>query len=283
MKIQLEEIAPNPESSFNIMVNPKLSDFYFWHFHAAFELVFIEADTGPRHVGDHISKYKGSDLVFIGSNIPHLNFDFGVKSSYEKTVLHSEPHFLENSLKKTPELRNINKLFEKSKFGIAFGETTKTNLGLRIKNLYQIDYFDQFIEIIAILNYLSLAEDTSLLHSYPVVNQYNSREQSRMKKLYQFLDEYYLRKIEIAEVAEICNLSEAAFCRFFKKMTKLTFVEFLNHYRINHAKNLLIANKNVSEACFQSGFESLSYFNRTFKKVVKMNPSAFMKTMNNNL
>ena len=66
-------------------------------------------------------------------------------------------------------------------------------------------------------------------------------------------------------------------------MTKLTFVEFLNHYRINHAKNLLIANKNVSEACFQSGFESLSYFNRTFKKVVKMNPSAFMKTMNNNL
>lgn len=280
MKIQLEEIKPNPNSSFNIMVNPKLNDFYFWHFHAAFELVYIEAAIGTRHVGDHISKYFGSDLAFIGSNIPHLNFDFGVKSYYEKTVVHIQPNFLEKSLNQTPELSAIADLFEKAKFGIAFGENVKIEIGQRIKDLHLLDAFNQFLAIISLLQILSTSTDYILLHSYPVVNQHNNREQDRLKKVYQFLDENYLRKIEIAEVAEICSLTNAAFCRFFKKITKLTFIEFLNHYRINHAKNLLATQKNVSEACFQSGFESLSYFNRTFKKVVKMNPSSFIKTLN---
>ncbi|MFN6319936.1 MAG: hypothetical protein ACK4YE_00105, partial [Bacteroidota bacterium] len=63
----LEKISPAPDSSFHIMVNPKLNDFFFWHFHPEIELVFIEGADGTRHVGDHISHYKESDLVLIGS------------------------------------------------------------------------------------------------------------------------------------------------------------------------------------------------------------------------
>ncbi len=281
MKIQLEEIAPKVNSSFNIMVNPRLSDFYFWHFHAAYELVYIEGCEGTRHVGEHISKYVGSDLVFIGSNIPHLNFDYGVKTNYEKRVLHIQPEFLNLSVNNTPELQSIEKLFEKAKFGIAFNENTKKYLSERLKNLYSLDEFQQFLEVLNIFKYLSETNDYQLLHKQPIENQYNSREQLRMKKLYQFLDENYLRKIELNEVAELCNLSNAAFCRFFKQMTKLTFIEFLNHYRINHAKNLLLSGKNVSETCFESGFESLSYFNRIFKKITGENPLRFRNRFGN--
>jgi AraC-like DNA-binding protein len=277
MKIQIEEIAPNENSSFNIMVNPRLSDFYFWHFHEAFELVYIEGCDGTRQVGEHISKYEGSDLVFIGSNIPHLNFDFGVKTDYEKRVLHIQADFLLNSLLKTPELKAINFLFEKAKYGISFGEKTKIALSEKLKNLYLLPIFEQFLEVLSIFQYLAEAIDYELLHSKPIENQYNSRETLRMKKLYQFLDENYLRKIEVNEVADLCNLSKAAFCRFFKQMTKLTFIEFLNNYRINHAKNLLLSGNNVSETCFESGFESLSYFNRTFKKITGENPLVFKR------
>jgi len=60
-------------------------------------------------------------------------------------------------------------------------------------------------------------------------------------------------------------------------MTLLTFVQFVNHYRIDKAKKLLMNGKNVTEACYDCGFESLSYFNRVFKNVTGQNPQTFKK------
>jgi len=65
-------------------------------------------------------------------------------------------------------------------------------------------------------------------------------------------------------------------------MTKLTFTEFVNHYRINKAKKLLLLDHNITEACFECGFESVSYFNRVFKKVTNENPLAFKKRYRSN-
>ena len=96
MKIQLENINPDTNSSFRLLLNPQLNDLFYWHFHPEYELVYIENADGPRHVGEHISQYEGSDLVLIGSNIPHLNFDYGVKSACEKAVLQIHPDFKEN-------------------------------------------------------------------------------------------------------------------------------------------------------------------------------------------
>ncbi|MEL6867759.1 MAG: AraC family transcriptional regulator, partial [Bacteroidota bacterium] len=91
MKTQFENISPDANSSFRLLLNPRLSELFFWHFHPEYELVYIEGANGTRQVGDHISEYQGSDLVFIGSDIPHLNFDYGVKTDYEKVVLHIHP------------------------------------------------------------------------------------------------------------------------------------------------------------------------------------------------
>ena len=79
------------------------------------------------------------------------------------------------------------------------------------------------------------------------------------------------------EIVALTNLSNASFCRYFKKMTSMTFTEFLNQYRINTAKRLLLKHCNVSEACYESGFENLSHFNKTFKKLSGENPKDFRK------
>lgn len=276
MNIILEEFTINSQSSFRVF-RPRLSQVFYWHFHPEFELVFIEGTGGTRHVGEHISRFEQSDLVFIGSNIPHLNFDYLVKTDYEKVVLQVRQDFLQNAFGNTPELEAIFKLFTLSQHGIAFGEKTKNVIGEKLKSLEKLNYFEQFLEILSILQYLGNTKDFVLLHEKPVENQYNKKDQERIKRLYQFIDENYQRKIELQEVAEMSNLSEAAFCRYFKKMTKLTFIEFLNHYRINQAKNLLLLDKNITETCFDCGFESLSYFNRTFKKLTSENPLAFKK------
>ncbi|TAE59093.1 MAG: AraC family transcriptional regulator [Bacteroidetes bacterium] len=277
MRIQYEDILPDANSSFRLMVNPRLNDFFFWHSHPEYELVYIEGANGTRHVGEHISRYTGSDLVFIGSNIPHLNFDYGVKTDYEKVVLHIRQDFLSQGFAGAPELSGIRELFEQARKGIAYGEATKAQVGARMKQLQGLAPFEQFLEVLQLMQALALAPDKALLHSQPIENQYTQREQDRLRRLYQFIDESYRRKIGIPEAASLSNLSSAAFCRYFKKMTRLTFTEFLNRYRINQAKNLLLAGSNVSEACFECGFESLSYFNRTFKKITGVNPLAFKK------
>ncbi len=279
MKIQLENIQKSEESSFHLMLTPRLNDFYFWHFHPEYELVYIENADGKRHVGEHIARYEGSDLVLIGPNIPHLNFDYGVKTDYTKIVLHLPQHFLQENLTATPELKDIAQLFEQSNRGIAFTGKTKENIGNRLKKLHLLPFFEQFLEVLSILNTLAQSDEKTFLHETPVKNQYNKKAQERLRLLYQYIDDHYQQKIEIPEIAAFCNMTEAAFCRHFKKITHLTFTYFLNHYRINQAKRLLLLDKTVSEVCYECGYESLSYFNRVFKKITSENPLAFRKKM----
>ena len=80
MKLSFEQISPDADSSFHILLTPHLENVFLWHYHPEYEIVYITGASGTRHVGDHISRYEGSDLVFIGPNIPHLNFDYGVKT-----------------------------------------------------------------------------------------------------------------------------------------------------------------------------------------------------------
>ena len=68
------------------------------------------------------------------------------------------------------------------------------------------------------------------------------------------------------KLPKLCHLTTAAFCRYFKKSTHYTFTDFLNQFRINQSKKLLLQDKTVTEACYESGFENISYFNKTFKK-----------------
>jgi AraC-like DNA-binding protein len=278
MKTELERIIAHENSSLRLMVNPNLSDFFFWHFHPEYELVLIDGANGTRHVGKHISRYEESDLVFIGSNIPHLNFDYGIKTPYEKIVVYLKPEFLKEAFSSTPELHAVHLLFEESKQGVAFGKKAILLVGGRLKKLHTLGYFEQFLEILSILQLLSDSTEKELLHNHPVENPHTQKEQGRLKTIYQFLDDHYHRKIELSEVAAMSNLTNAAFCRYFKRMTKLTFTEFVNHYRIDKAKNLLRHDNNITETCFQCGFESISYFNKIFKKVTGVNPLAFKKT-----
>jgi AraC-like DNA-binding protein len=277
VKTELEQITPASNSSFRLMVNPNLSDFFFWHFHPEYELVFINGANGTRHVGQHISKYLGSDLVFIGSNIPHLNFDYGVKTPYEKMVVHIKPHFLQEPMTSTPELSAIHQLFELSRHGIAFGQRCKEAVGERLQKLHLLSCFDQFVELLSIFQILATSNEIELLHTHPVVNPHNEKEQGRLRAIYLFLDNNYQRKIELAEVARLSNLTTPAFCRYFKRITRLTFTEFVNHYRVDKAKKLLRQDFNITETCFQCGFESISYFNKVFRKVTGENPLAFKK------
>ncbi|MFK7933287.1 MAG: AraC family transcriptional regulator [Saprospiraceae bacterium] len=275
MKVQLETITSQVNRSFSMMFNPRLSDLFFWHFHPEYELVYIEAAKGTRHVGEHISTYEGSDLVLIGSDIPHLNFDYGVQTDYQKVVIHLKKEFVEQHFRQAPELTAIKMLFEKSKRGVAFSGETTAMIGEKLFGLEHLQPFEQYLQLIEILQLIAEIKSVELLHEKPYLNQFSSKEQERLRLIHAFIDNNYHRKIELTELADLCFMTKEAFCRYFKKMTHYTFIDFLNRYRISHSKRYLMAGERVSDACYQSGFQSLSYFNRIFKKITNENPSKF--------
>lgn len=277
MKVVIEDIKRLAGSSFRILVNPKLNDFYYWHFHPEYELTYIVAPSGNLRIGNYIGQFEESDLVFIGSNIPHLNFDYGIKTEYEKVVLQIKEDFFKNDFISTPELTSIYQLFENSKKVISFQGKTKKIVGNRLQSLHHLPHFEQFIEVLSLFQILATSNEITLLHENPIENLYNNKEQLRLKVVYKFIEDNFQRAISIEEISNLTHLSKAAFCRYFKKMTRLTFTEFLNQYRIEHAKRVLKSDKNVTETCYECGFESLSYFNRIFKKVVGENPLQFKK------
>ncbi|GAB4038118.1 helix-turn-helix domain-containing protein [Spirosoma gilvum] len=277
MKVVLEEISPDVNSSFHLLLTPHLSEVFLWHYHPEYEIVYIEGASGTRHVGDHISRYEGSDLVFIGPNIPHLNFDYGVQTEHQKVVVQLKQNFLGDTLWQAPEFNAITTLFERAKSGVSFYGQTKQDVGEQLKKLTQLSPFERLMKLLTIFQQLATSTEWTSLQGEAVTNAYNLTEQLRLKKVNQFIAEQYTRKIEIDEVAAVANLTKAAFCRYFKRMTHLTFTQFLNQYRVNQAQKLLLVDQTVSEACFACGFESLSYFTKIFRRVTGENPLQFKK------
>ena len=277
MKIIREEIIPNQGSSFKVLLTPGLNDTFLWHFHPEYEIVFVEGTSGTRHVGDHISVYEGSDLVFIGPNIPHLNFDYGVRTECEQVIIQMKENFLGKDFLDIPEFRSIKTLFDQSHYGLSFTGITKQIVGKKLKELPGLDHFDQLMSLLHILKLLANSDQVHILNTIPAGNKSLQKEQHRMNSIYNYVEMHFDQKPDVNFIAEQVNLTTAAFCRFFKKNTKMTFTDFVNQYRVNQAKNYLLQDKTVSETCFAVGFESLSYFNKLFKKIVGENPSEFKK------
>jgi AraC-like DNA-binding protein len=277
MKIQLEKVSPDAGSSFRILQNPRLHDQFFWHYHPEYELIFIQGANGTRHIGSHISRYYGSDLVFMGPNIPHLNFDYGIRTDYEKIVVQLKEDFLQDALIQIPELADIRHLFIKARNVVLFDGETKTRAGNMLKELGTLTHFRQFIHLLEIFQLLATSAESQVLHIEPVGQQYNLKEQQRIRKIYHYVETNYREKIHPQQMADLCHLSMPAFCRYFKKMTNMTFTDFINQYRVNQSKKFLLQDYNVTEACYESGFTNLSYFNKTFNRYAGENPMQFKK------
>ena len=98
-------------------------------------MVYINKGKGKRHIGNHLSYYNNSQLLLLGSNLPHYGFVDRLSLNGFETVVHFKPDFLGSNFFSTPEMKSIDQLLERSKMGVLFGKRTKEKLGLKIEQL----------------------------------------------------------------------------------------------------------------------------------------------------
>lgn len=276
MKIQKEIVLPGPGQSFKLF-QPSLKNYFFWHYHPEYELVYVEAVTGIRHVGQHISSFMESDLVLIGPNVPHLNFDYGIETEYHQIVVQLKQNFLGDAFKETPEFSKINELFEKAYLGLSFTGETKRTVAKMLEKIQVLPHFEQLLNLLEVFHTLATSREVIELNEKDTSVKLFMDDKIRMGSVYQYIHANYDKDTDVNVVAANVHLSTPAFCRYFKKQTKMTFTDFVNQYRIAQAKTLLLKDLSVSEVCYEVGFESLSHFNKLFKKLTGHNPSVFKK------
>ncbi|MEN4762240.1 AraC family transcriptional regulator [Chryseobacterium sp. C39-AII1] len=276
MKIQKEIIEFEEGKSFKLF-SPSLKNCFFWHYHPEIELVYVEACNGIRHVGKNISDFEGSDLLLIGSNIPHLNFDYKIQTECKQLVLQMREDFLQNIILPVPEFDMIKKLLDRSYLGLSFSGETKRIVVEKLHLIKDKNSFESLIGLINILHILAHSTEVKELNNEDTRIKWFLNDKIRMGTIYDYIHENYDKNPNVNIIAENVNLSTPAFCRYFKKQTNMTFTDFVNNYRINQAKLLLLQNEGITEVCFQVGFESLSYFNKLFKKFMNETPTEFKK------
>ncbi|WP_286130453.1 AraC family transcriptional regulator [Solirubrum puertoriconensis] len=248
-----------------------------WHYHPEYELVYLPHGRGRRHIGQHVSRYQGGELVFIGPNLPHLSFSYGRQDDFEQIVVQLRADFLGEAFLQRPELAAIQQLFLRAHQGLGFGPTTRRVAGEKLQLLPEALPFERLLLLLEVLQQLALAEDAFTLHAGSPGQGLRGQEHERLSRVYQFVQEHYQAEVAVEEVAGLVHLSVPAFCRFFKRATGQTLTEFVQEYRVSQACLLLLEDKPITEVSYASGFHNLSHFNKTFRKLTGQSPSEYRR------
>lgn len=119
-----------------------------------------------------------------------------------------------------------------------------------------------------------------LYHPSPGLPSTAVYEQSeRLKKVFTYIEDHYNERIYVSDLAEVLNMSTDNFFKYFKEFTQMTPTEYINHYRISQAETLLKSTDlSVTDISLSTGFDNVSYFIKTFKKLLGITPNRYRKT-----
>lgn len=107
----------------------------------------------------------------------------------------------------------------------------------------------------------------------------NHRRILQLKQALEFMESSYNTPITLEEIAHSVDMSPKYFCKFFQEMTHRTPIDYLNHYRIERAcYQLLTSDQSITEVAYNSGFNDLSYFIKTFKRYKGTTPKKYLKS-----
>lgn len=249
-----------------------------FHFHPEYELTLIVRGEGQRYVGSHVADFSAGDLVFLGANLPHcwVSKPLPEVEMVEAIVIQFDAHFLGENFFDLPEMAAVRTFFEKSKAGIRIVGAEKTHISEQIRQLEHAPPFKKLLGLLAILDSLAHSAELENLDLSYAQNAYSNAETARFQRVFSYLIEHYKRDISLEEMAQVANLTQTSFCRYFKSMTQKTFHEILHEFRIQYACQLLKqTDAPVAQIAFDCGFGDVPYFNKLFKKHKGMAPLAY--------
>lgn len=280
-KPTLEKLTPSFGSSILVKQHLDKADRLnaFWHFHPELELVYVNKGQGKTHIGNHLSYFNNSQLILIGSNLPHNGFADRLTANGSETTVQFKSNFLGNNFVNIPEMVSISSLFERAKKGIRFHVEAKTYIGPKIDKLLNSEGFDRIMQLLEILNYLAKTEDYSILNADGYAFETEAQDSAKVAAVFKYVNKNFQHHIPLDEIADEVSMTVPAFCRYFKKATGKTFTQIVNEYRVVHATKLLSeeSKMSIADVCYECGFNNFSHFNKVFNDITGKSASNYRK------
>lgn len=286
MKV-LQFTIPVADDRAVIVQEDVMPHFYpYLHRHKEAQLIWIKEGEGTLLIDNQMHPFKRNDVFLIAPNQPHLfksNPEYFEEKSdlkIQALMIFFNPNGKLQSFLELPEMHVIKSYLTFAKGGV---KLPIQHIDLVIQKMMSVQYAKnhtlmvQFLELLDMLAQLQGSSET-LAANGPSL--FSESEGIRIGHIYNFLMQHYDRNVMLEEVADEAHMTPQAFCRYFKKHTRQTFVSFLNEIRVNEAcKKLTSGNyENISVVAYNCGFNSLTNFNRVFKTVMKVAPKMYLES-----
>lgn len=256
---------------------------YPLHFHSEFEIIYVKESTGTRIVGNTISKYQAGDILLIGSNLPHFMKSDAIYHTGDTnlrvkgTIIQFEKEFMLYAINNYPQFNKVRLLFKDAQRGIYFASDKFKRLQQLMEEIPLRSGLDQLMLLLEILKKMSETENNFIISTTDFVNE-TIYDTLRIDKVMSYLNKNYTRKVSLEEIASLAAMNGASFCRYFKSKTGKSFKSYILDMRIGYAcKLLLMEDISISQLSSECGFESISQFNKSFKKNTGTVPSLYRK------
>jgi len=279
-KVFTEITRLSDKDCFYIVERHKTEFTYPLHRHKEFELNFIEKGKGVRRiVGDSVEEIGDYELVLIGgADLEHV-WEQGKcrsKDIREITIQFSGDIFGTELLSKN-QFASIRRMLRRAEHGLAFPLSSIMRVYSTLDDIAnENERFVQFLKFLYVLYELSISDDARVLASSSFAHTARSNESRRVEKVKQYINDHYAKPLKLADLATLVGMSPVSFSRFFRQRTGRTLSDYIVDIRLGYAARMLVdSSKNISEICYECGFNNLSNFNRTFKSKRNYTPRDF--------
>jgi len=291
MKVLPFTIPPSQDKTILIQEEIQPHFYPYLHRHEEIQLTLILKGEGTLLVGSIMHSFKENEVYLIGANIPHV---FKSDASYFSPDNEKEVHALTiffntkgklASLFDLPELKSVYSFFSSNYSGFRIPQNSFADISGKILAIQYSNGLDQLMQFFQLLRSLSTLENIDALAPEVQLQSFSDYEGLRISNIYNYIMQHYNRDITLEEVAAAAFMTPQAFCRYFKKHTRVTFVTFLNEIRINEACKKLIEGSydSVSSVAYDCGFNSITNFNRVFKSTTGKSPRQYVTVFLNNV
>jgi AraC-like DNA-binding protein len=254
-----------------------------WHCHDEYELHLITATSGKAFVGDWIGPFQPGHLVLCGPRLPHnwISLELPEGGVAERDLVIQFAHGpVAHAAEQIPELDEVMALLERARHGVEFfglseqavqhWRAVKAARGMR-----------RLASFCAFLSDLARCADYRLLSSVQMQGEDDTAQTDQVNTLINRITHDFAQPLAAAQLAAELGMSESRFSRFFRRATGNTFTDFVNRVRVNRAAQLLMeTSRQVTQICYEVGFNNVANFNRRFLEIKGMTPSEFRREAN---
>jgi AraC-like DNA-binding protein len=261
---------------------------YFYphlHRHQEIQLTWVQKGEGTLVAENNMHTFWSNEIYWIGANQPHVFKSDPVyfipkskKKIYSLTIFFN-PNGKLAPLFEFPEMKNIKSFLSNYQCGFKIPPQMVTEVSNRMVRIQNATGPDQLLQFLDLLKTLANIEQLPVLTSNTKQQSFTDFEGMRIGSIYNYIMQHYENPLTLEDVAMQAHMTPQAFCRYFKKHTRHTFISFLNQVRINEACKKLTDGSydSVSTVAYNCGFNSITNFNRVFKSVTGKSPRDYIR------